>query len=295
MSKFLIRVTVFFSILLLLKLLQVALVVKNLNPIDSSNFYGVDSNKSRIILVGSSNLDFNYDYQKLNASFDGYDVVGCNLNEPSGLYATVYKLKKLNPKKDDILVFCLPHSLYEPDKLIPLGSSGKKGFSANMIKNALVDFPFGFIGSVLNIKTSDSYKLLLEKESYGLDDGAVKFYPNTESDVLPDFLECKKLDGQFDISSTGFDEEYLLAIHRFLNSSFQSRIWFRFPAVKEAEFYVDQARINFLSSNFVFLNDFDDAIYQDEYWYNQWYHLNSCGRELNTTKLMDELKDQINQ
>lgn len=295
MKKFLIRVFVFFGILILFKLLQTGLVLSDLSSKDASNFYGTNTSKNRIILVGSSNLDFNYDYGKLKKHFEDYDIIGCNLNEPSGLYATLFKLKKLNPKKDDIIVFCLPHSLYEPEKLIPLGSSGKKGFSNAMVSKALVDFPQEFLTSIINIKTTDTYKLLKEGEKFKEAINELQFSATTEADELPDFLACKKLDGQFSISSTGFDETYLLKIQEYINTSFDAEIYFRYPVVKQSEFVVSQKRIDFLKNNYPFINEFEDAIYMDKFWYNQWYHLNFCGRELSTEKLIRELRNQLNQ
>lgn len=294
MNKFLFRALIFIGILVVFKLLQTMLVINNLNSKDSSNFYGVQSEKPRIILVGSSNLDFNYDYKLLNQTFENYDVVGCNLNEPSGLYATIYKLKKLSPKKNDIILFAVPHSLYEPAKLIPLGSKGKKGFSAAMISESLSDFPMKFIEAIINIKTSDTFKLIKESNEMGIGIDSIQFSATTEADELPDFLACKKLDGAFDISSTGLDKDYLNEIQAFLKDEFEAEILFRFPAVKEFEYVIDTKRLDFLSTNYNFLNNFEVSIYSDEYWYNQWYHLNNCGRQLSTEKLIKELNTHLN-
>ena len=279
---------------MVIKLLQTGLVFHNLNPKDSSNFYGTISGKARVILVGSSNLDFNYDYKVLNETFHDYDVIGCNLNEPSGLYATIHKLKRLDPKERDVIVFSIPHSLYEPAKLIPLGSIGKKGFSAAMLIESFNDFPSRFMASIINIKTSDTYKLLNEKVENIAEDGSMEFNVGTEADEFPDFINCKKLDGAFDISSMGFDEDYLKEIHGYLQKTFKAKVLFRFPAVKESEFNIDKNRLDFLSENYEFLNNFDDSIYSDEYWYNQWYHLNYCGRDLSTKKLISELTVHLN-
>ena len=82
----------------------------------SMSFYGKQTNKPRIILVGSSNLEHNYDYTFLNEHFQYFDVVGCNLNEPSGVFPTLHKLKLLNPNPNDIIVFCFPHSFYEEER-----------------------------------------------------------------------------------------------------------------------------------------------------------------------------------
>lgn len=291
MKKFILQVSLFFLILLAFKLLQSILIFDNLNPNDSLNFYGKESSKPRIILVGSSNLDYNYDYEKLNETFTNYDVLGCNLNEPSGLYATIYKLKQLNPTEDDIVIFALPHSLYEPSKLLPLGSSGKKGYSSKMVLDCLKDFPLEFMGSIMNIQTSQSIKLLSEShEQTTHTNNVIQFSLTTDAKEHAEFLDCVQLEGPFDISSTGFDETYLVDIQNYLSFTISAKILYRYPVVKESEYQINLQRIKYLSSHYTFINDFDDSIYPDGNWYNQWYHLNKCGRELNTRKLINEMK-----
>ncbi len=293
MNKFIKYTLSFILLVIAFKLIQLALVYTNLNANDSLNFYGSNASEKRIILVGSSNLDFNYDYQLLQSTFDGYNVVGCNLNEPSGLYATMHKLKKLNPKKDDILIFCLPHSLYEADKLIPLGSKGKKGFSTELFNSAARDFPLEFLKATINIKTSDTFKMLREKPNQQEIKTKPHFSFETEADTLTDFLSCEKLEGSFNIQSGNFDEKYLKKMLNHLASSFDSKVWFRYPVVKEDDYFINEERITFLTKNFPFINSFEHSIYDDEYWYNQWYHLNKCGRDLNTSKLLDELTNEL--
>lgn len=294
MKRFLIQVSIFIAVLALFKGVQTALAWNGMSSKDASNFYGQNTGKPKIILVGSSNLDFNYDYGFLDKIFVDYDVVGCNLNEPSGLYPTLYKLRRLNPQKDDILIFCLPHSHYEPTKFIPLGSSGKKGYTTEMLTEGFKEFPMKFAESIIDIKTTDTFNLLGENASYDARDDSNQFDTEMEADAYSDFRECKKLDGNFDISSSGFDEEYLIELHNYLQDTFPSQILFRFPAVKEFEFAVDKKRLEFLSANFEFLNSFEESVYSDEFWYNQWYHLNYCGRETNTGKLIGELNEYLN-
>ena len=275
------------------KMVQLALVYTNLNSNDSFNFYGSEATEKRIILVGSSNLDFNYDYQQLKNTFKDYNIVGCNLNEPSGLYATLHKLKKLKPKKNDVIIFCLPHSLYEEDKLIPLGSKGKKGFSTDLLKSAASDFPLDFLKATINIKTSDTFKMLREEPNKQEVKTKVHFSFETEADTLTDFLACEKLEGSFNIQSGNFDEEYLEKMLDYIETTFDSKIWFRYPVVKEDDYYINEERLEFLNTNFPFINSFEHSIYDDNYWFNQWYHLNKCGRDLNTSKLMDELTKEL--
>ena len=38
----------------------------------------------------------------------------------------------------------------------------------------------------------------------------------------------------------------------------------------------------------------DFALFPKKYWFDQWYHLNRCGSELNTTNLLKELEKYFN-
>lgn len=70
--------------------------MSNLPEVGYGFFLGENNKKIKIVIVGSSNVRHNYDYDLLNITFNNHSVIGVTLNEPSGLYALWYKLKRLN-------------------------------------------------------------------------------------------------------------------------------------------------------------------------------------------------------
>ena len=250
----------------------------------SKSFYGRDTNKPRIILVGSSNLEQNYDYAFLNEHFHEYDVVGCNLNEPSGVFPTLHKLKLLNPKLGDILVFCFPHSFYEEDKHFPVESFKKRGVNSTVFLNYIKEFPINALMKFVSHTTKDSYYLVKNKRPVR-EEFEVTYMeqPEVMSDSL--YTSCwVNPEDNFTITSLTYEEEYIEELFEYVSKEFKGDIYFRFPAIRKDEYNINQDRLSHLKETGLFINDFDSSIYQNEYWFNQWYHLNKCGRDLSTPK-----------
>lgn len=290
MKQFIQKTLIFILLVLLLKGLMVIPVLMKFTGDDLTFFGEQKGGKPKIIMVGSSNLSFNYDYVTLNETFSNYSVIGCGLNEPSGFYATVHKLKKLKIEQGDILIFCLPHSFYEEDKLIPLSSKKKQGFSVSMLKDCFVDFPLQTMGSLLAISPKDAYNLALESDRPFPKKNEVTFekIPSSHADSL--YRSCRiNNEDKFHIRSTSFEKEFMLMQYQYLKESFKGKIVFRFPPIKEKDYDISPERLAFLENNFPFINSFDSSIYGEGNWFNQWYHLNKCGQELNTQKLISEL------
>jgi len=290
MKKFLKKISFFFGILLLYKMLLFVIFFFNLSDYSQHSYYGAESVKPKIVLVGSSNLQYNIDYQLLNEHFIHYTTIGCHLSEPSGLFALYSNLEKLALGEQDIVIFCLPHSLYETDKFLPLRNHKKANFSKALLADCAKKFPIEFINSVsaiklLTVKSLDaapSKKARPPKISY-------QKSPEIHSDSL--YKSCwVNPEEKFFIKSTGFNASYLNKIIDFLSNQLPSKILFRYPSIRKDLFDIDTDRISFLNKEVHFINTFDRSIYPSEYWFNQWYHLNRCGRDLNSKKLIEELE-----
>lgn len=295
MKKLFYKIISFLSIIVVYKIIILLFFVFKLSSKNSNDFYGEISEKSKLILVGSSNLDYNYDYSEISREFPNYNVIGNNLSEPSGLYALIFKLKRLNPSKDDIIVFSLPHSLYEADKFLPIGSFKKSGFSVALLKESFKNFPLESFQAMSSLKLMEVYNILnarIDKEN--LNDSILNFQKTPKIHNNYKYKNCEvSIGNDFNIQSISYDKEYLEKIQVFINNEFDSKIFFRYPALKKDDFLVNKERLDFLNKHFSFLDDFENAIYIEKYWFNQWYHLNACGRDLNTEKLILELKQRL--
>ena len=295
MKSLIIKVTIFLSILVLYKLISLSIILQTASGKNLASFYGELTQKTKLVIVGSSNLDHNYDYKTLNKQYPSHDVIGCNLNEPSGLYSLLNKLKRLNTNANDILVFCLPHSLYETDKFLPLKSYKKSGFTKTFILNTAIHHPYQFTLSLFDTKISDLSTLVKKTNTNSTADKTDLIFsknPEIHSDSL--YKNCWVNDqNNFYIRSESFNKDHLVTISEIIKTEVKGNVFFRFPALKKEEYKISPERINYLKANYYFINDFDSSIYDNEYWYNQWYHLNACGRDLNTKKFISEINSKI--
>lgn len=295
MKPLIIKVIIFLSILVLYKLISLSIILHTASGKNTNNFYGELTSKPKLVLVGSSNLDHNYDYKTLNLHYPSYDVIGCNLNEPSGLYALMNKLKGLRTNSKDIIVFCLPHSLYETDKFLPLKSYKKSGFTKSFILTTAIHHPYEFMLSLFDTKISDLSTLIKKTNSTStINQVGLEFSENPEIQTDSLYRNCWVNDqNNFYIRSEAFDEEYLVSLSEIIQAEVKGKVLFRFPAIKKGEYTISPERIDYLKTNYNFINSFESSIYENEYWFNQWYHLNACGRDLNTTKFISEINSKL--
>ena len=241
--------------------------------------------------MGSSNLKHNYDYNFLNKSFQNFDVIGCNLNEPSGVFPTLHKLKQLNPDPDDIIVLCFPHSFYEKDKHFPVENLNKRGVNYTVLMSFIDEFPIDFLNKFFSNKAINSYKILTNRRKS--QEKSITHYreqPTITKDSL--WNSCwVNTEKKFFIKSLTFEKKYIEQLLEYVSNEFEGYVYFRFPAIRKNDYTINQNRLLYLKETGLFLNDFNSSIYQDEYWFDQWYHLNKCGRDLSTQKLIVELKN----
>lgn len=288
MKKFLKKILLFLCIFLIYKLLVCSIIFFHLPKIDHRGaFYGDNTkSNSRIILIGASNLKFNYDYELLNKSFKKQKVIGCYLNEPSGLMPLLERLELLNPNIKDTLIFCLPHSFYEKDKFIPIINNDiMRGISRETIIKSMFLFPKTTLSYLFSI---NPFELNSIKVSQKKGREYFEFVPKEQQDSL--YINCwTNKEGNFSIRSIFHETNYLDNIIFKIPKLYKSKVYFRFPAIQENNFEINMERVKDLIDRLDFINDFEESIYMDSLWYNQWYHLNKCGQEKCTGRLITEL------
>jgi hypothetical protein len=291
MKQFIHKLIKFIFLVILIKLVLFIPVLLSLTDL-SNSFYGKKTNKSRIILVGSSNLDHNYDYNFLNEYFHDYDLIGCNLNEPSGVFPTLFKLNQLNPNPDDIIIFCFPHSFYEQDKHFPLESFKKRGVSFAVLLRYIEEFPINSLMKFFSHNTINSYRLLKNKRK-AQEELSISYKEQPRITIDSLYNSCwVNTEKKFTINSLTYEKNHIEQLLEYVSKEFEGNIYFRFPAIKKDDYTINQNRLFFLKETGLFINDFNSSIYKNEYWFNQWYHLNKCGRDLSTQKLIVELENR---
>lgn len=291
MKKFILKTLIFILIIISFKILLITSVLGNLPEIGYGFFLGENNKKNKIVIVGSSNVRHNFDYDLLNMKLNNHSVIGVTVNEPSGLYVLWYKLKKLNLTKNDIVVFALPYSLYSEDKFLPI-TSRKKFLSLNLIKSSFNEFKKETSINLLNIKFSNIKNALKTRElekRYTIYEN--KFFGYTKKiDSL--YLNCySNEEDNFFINDNRsvFNSKAILKFNDILNKKNNPEFFFRFPVLMENQFELNKSKILFLEKNLNFINSVESAIFERNYFYDQWYHLNFCGAQQNSLNLIEEI------
>jgi len=57
----------------------------------------------------------------------------------------------------------------------------------------------------------------------------------------------------------------------------------------ENQFELNKSKILFLEKNLNFINSVESAIFERNYFYDQWYHLNFYGAQQNSLNLIEEI------
>lgn len=298
MKRFLLKIIGFVSLILVLgSILYCPYYFCSPKKI-ADEFYGVDSEKrNKIVLVGSSNLTFNFDYIELNKTFENYDVIGSHYPLTVGFLPLMTKVKKLNISSDDIVVFCLPFHLYEKEVFINFYEKHpQKVMSRELIIDALKYNTTQTLSAMIQLDPIGYYRFFnKEKENYALADTLITF--NLERNFLMKkggYLECEiKNDGEFMVSSLGFDSDYLNSFFKSAQNELGCKVYFRFPAIRRGYFEIDKGKLNFMENSNYYINKFESSVYDSAFFFNHRYHLNKCGAEINTSNLIDELKPII--
>ncbi len=254
-----------------------------------SYFGSQESGKPNLILFGASNLVYNYDYEKLSATFDDFNVIANWEYEFRGFFPTASKLTALEQTAQDILIVTAPYNWYEEYKFLPLlNKANTTKISQKVIVNGLSYFPVLTVKSFFNISTS------LNKDTSQIDDSTpvqLEFEAIPLAQYTPTYKDCwTNPEDKFTITSTTFDQQYLDRQYRWLRANFKGKIYFRFPAIRPNQYSINKKRIQYQEENFDFLNAFETAHFADSLWFDQWYHLNQCGRKVATERLINELR-----
>ena len=255
-----------------------------------------EKDKPNLILIGASNLYYNYDYQMLRRSLGAYNISSFNNSASKGGFFILDELENLDLNEKDILVFCLPHSFYESEEFLPLKHLlSKDAIPKKTVLNALKANLLLSLKSFLEISIMDVIQLSQQGPSpeAAIDLGATRNkLTNHYNDSL--YEACWSSDkNSFNIKSEYFEQDYIHSFCSYIYSNFPCKVVFRFPPVREDDFNINQERLKYLKSAHPFLNKFSESIYPKELFFDQWYHLNKCGREENTMKTIRELQDYL--
>lgn len=291
MKSFILKIVVFLFLLVLGNVIYFIRYFKKFpSSIKNHTYFGFqEPEKPNLILFGASNLVYNYNYEKLSTTFDNYNIIANWDYEFVGFFPVANKLTALEQTEQDVLILTPPYNWFEKYKFLPLlNKANTRKISREVIIDGLTSFPVLTAQSFFNISTR------LKADTSNIDDSApveLKFTAKPSSHNRPRYKACwTNPENKFTITSSTFDRRYLHHQYRWLRNNFKGKIYFRFTAIRPNQYAINEQRIQYQQENFEFINTFETAHFADSLWFDQWYHLNQCGREESTDRLIADLQ-----
>ncbi|WNJ19716.1 hypothetical protein [Pontibacter sp. G13] len=252
--------------------------------------------RPRIILVGNSNLKFNFDFDRIQSAFPSHRLVGCKLVLPFGSLALKDKLNKIAPQTGDIVIVSLSYALLEKEYFMPDAEALSKRLSRQMVVDAAMIHPDLAFECFSNLTLPQWSKILrapngTQPDSVHLiDEWSNQFYYPEKYQACWTSPENK-----FFIQSSYEDPDYHRWIKEWFESGIPSKVVYRFPAIREGHFEISDELIQFEETHYEYLNRFESSVYPDSLLFNQWYHLNACGRALQSSRFIAELDSLLSE
>ncbi|WP_158826132.1 hypothetical protein [Mucilaginibacter lacusdianchii] len=263
--------------------------------------YGNDMSSTQVIVLGCSNSRYNFDYKLLNQKPNVCSVHSVSTKATYGLYITLKKF--INSKwnqKENIVIVDLPYSLYSRDQFVLPTKETLVHLSADDYWKVAKSFPRTFFSytsqiSLFNPIISDYFKGAIKNAVSGKGSDAtyadLSLKVNSNPSFKPDYINSSapynsKMHFIRDVdTNTGYLED----IKSYIANNIKCKVYFSLPAINKDNNSLSNSTINTISSVLKPINNFKNTQFSNEYVYDQWYHLNKRGAEINTQNLLKAL------
>jgi hypothetical protein len=293
MKKFIQKCFFWFSMFLIYKLVIGTLMLSGTKePLHSD--LGV-SGKKQDIIVGSSNVYINYDYQRMN-EMNCRPIRSCWMPASYGAALNLYKLN-LVAKNGDRLVVEYPYHWYLFDLMAPHNASFYSKANLPFYTFFAQYFPTDFIGhtAMFSIFQPELWTYLLQTNSNPNQN------PSSSSlsfkiDVDSSYYTCNQLNYKrikHNIQANTYQDFQFKKIVRHFQSLKKAKnleVYFNYPAMEKGNYSVNEELIQAVGKYFPTLTTFQESIWEHPFQFDQRYHLNACGAELNSRRLAKRLE-----
>jgi hypothetical protein len=162
-------------------------------------------------------------------------------------------------------------------------------------------FNFIFEESFFNPKVI--YYLLKIKSNYSKN--IKDFHTLSEQNIYPALTPKLEYDSNYEschykyfsrvhfINDVALDEHYLTKLKDYIATKIDTKVVYYFPEINKGNYALTKSTIATINQYFKPLNRFVQSEYPNNMMFDQWYHLNSCGAELNTNQFIENIKPYL--
>ncbi|MDB5155751.1 MAG: hypothetical protein JWR50_458 [Mucilaginibacter sp.] len=262
--------------------------------------YGKDDKAQQIILLGSSNTRYDFDYNYLNAKFKTKAVHSVSSSVPFALFFTLDKFinSKWNNKNNTVIID-IPYSLFSDDQFLPCNYVSLRLMTLEKAKEVLLDqpkkfFSFIFNESPFNNEVTQLVSLVAKNHANGIIENKktdnslvvspVQNFKNGYDDCTTPYVK-----EQHYLVNPRFSKKHLEYIKSYISEKIKCKVYYRFPEINKGNNNFTKSNIDLFTKTFNPINTFEQSQFLNNQLYDQWYHLNKCGTAINTQYLVDEL------
>jgi len=291
---FLYKVIIFISILFLSK-----------SKYDPTTFladlnYGNDDKPQQIILLGSSNTRYDFDYNYLNAKFKTKAVHSVSASIPFALYFTLDKFinSKWNNKNNTVIID-IPYSLYSDDQFLPCNYVSLRLMTVDKAKQVLIDQPKKFFSFIFNESPFNNEVIeLVSLVAKNRKNGVIEQKKIDNSLVVSPvqnfnkgYADCTTpyVKEEHYLQNPSFSQKHLAYIKAYISEKIKCKVYYLFPEINKGNNNFTKSTIDLFSKNFNPINTFEQSQFLNNQLYDQWYHLNKCGAAINSQNLVNNL------
>jgi hypothetical protein len=253
-------------------------------PLNRKNIF---INKTNILIVGASNIGYNYDFQMLKSELPHCNIITCSLLEPYGVGLLLENLERLDKKNKIIAIWDLPYTFYEKQKYLPLESNSfisqytlksvKELFSQSYSSKSVLLLPFSVIH---NYNYFHSLQIdPISENSESANSGSININKNEK-----DFI----------VQSYEFDKGYIDYLLKQIDLlRFRANYFWR-PAILDHGNKINYDREIYLDKKIKYLLSRRESQYSLKFFFDKRHHLNQNGKKNNTRLLIAKIKRKIN-
>jgi len=250
---------------------------------------------NRLIFVSGSSMAFGVDSEPIQQQFS-INVVNLALQAGLGCEFIINEAMH-SVKKGDIIILCLEYELYDLDHKpnIELIS-----YTQQLYPPSRAFYHLSFKDSMYVI--FQNFRKFFQKKDHGINAVYNRNAFNKFGDVIGHLNKpCKYDAGHIKLRKADLSQsvEFIKKLHRKCDEV-DAGLYLMFPCFPTTDYKNNQETINALDKkirdeldNIRIINTCQTFVFDEKYFFDTEYHLNSEGRQLMTDKLIDVLKVQV--
>lgn len=279
LNRFLIKTGVFIAVILVGNMVVLATILYT--PKKEAGKETMTT--AKVCVFGASNVGYDIDPDRL----DHAQIL--STSEPFGFFLAFERC--LAECRARVLLLDMPYSWYTPEKYAPASYPFYSGITPQSYRKLIRKKPVLALKNFLSTNIFNTEVLLFWKnmlEAKGARILAATPAPSAKAKVPDAYHTCT---GHYDpkkhfISQMTYSDEHLRYIRSEIMDYTQPRqmlVLAKYPELNKDNYRINPSLAQLISHNFEMINQME--AWPDSLMYDQWYHLNQCGKEANTKNI----------